>query len=168
MSEALPPNKGSTVISNVEQIARDFTTVARLAGVELPDGSILVEVLSAPHVSPTKLPAGKMGVYVFAKGGETLKVGKVGAKSNARYTSQHYNPGSAVSTLAASILSDAGAHSLTGDDIVDVGNWIRTHVDRVNFLIDKRFGRHVLALFETFVQCRLNPKYEGFKSQALA
>lgn len=82
-----------------ESAIDDFRTVARLAGVELSNDSISVEYLSAPHLPPTKLPLVKMAVYVFSKGPEVLKVGKVGAKSQARYTSQHYNPGSARRTI---------------------------------------------------------------------
>jgi hypothetical protein len=83
---------------NAEAAIADFRTVARLAGMELADGAIKIEKLAARHVPPTR-PAGKMAVYVLSKGPEVLKVGKVGAKSQARYTSQHYNPGSAMSTL---------------------------------------------------------------------
>ncbi|MBY3575393.1 hypothetical protein HFN65_31135 [Rhizobium laguerreae] len=154
------------MISIADQIGADFISVARLAGVSLPENAVTIEKLAAPHLPPSRLPAGKMAVYVFARGNDTLKVGKVGAKSQARYTSQHYNPGSAMSTLAASILSDAGNHSLTEDEIARVGQWIRANVDRANFLIDESLGMRVLALLEAFIQCRLNPKYEGYKSQA--
>lgn len=106
-----------------------------------------------------------MAVYVFARGQDVLKVGKVGAKSAARYTSQHYNPGSAMSTLAASILADGVRHGLKEADTAHVGQWIRESVDRVNFLLDERFGIRVLTLLEAFLQCRLSPRYEGFKSQ---
>jgi hypothetical protein len=143
----------------------DFRTVARLAGVELPNDAIRLENLSAPHVPPTKLPLGKMAVYVFSNGPDVLKVGKVGAKSQARYTSQHYNPGSALSTLAASILADRERLGLDNVDEANVGRWIRENIHRVNFLMDERFGVPVLTLLETFLQCRLKPRYEGFKSQ---
>lgn len=151
---------------NPDRIAADFITIARLAGVELPAGALTVESLPAPHAPPTRLPAGKMAVYVFARGEDVLKVGKVGAKSQARYTSQHYNPGSAMSTLAASILADRASHALTDEDAAGVGAWIRQRVDRVNFLLDERLGMRVLTLLEAFLQCRLNPRYEGFKSQS--
>jgi hypothetical protein len=59
---------------------------------ELPTTAITVERLSAPHVPPTKLPHGKIAVYVFSKGPYVLNVGKAGAKSQTRYTSQHHNP----------------------------------------------------------------------------
>ena len=161
-------NLSPPVTWNPEHIAADFITIARLAGVELPAGALTVESLPAPHAPPTRLPAGKMAVYVFARGEDVLKVGKVGAKSQARYTSQHYNPGSAMSTLAASILADGGRHGLTESDTARVGQWIRESVDRVNFLLDERLGMRVLTLLEAFLQCRLNPRYEGFKSQSTA
>ncbi len=150
-----------------ESALNDFRTVARLAGVELSGDAITFESLSAPHLPPTKLPAGKMAVYVFSKGPDVLKVGKVGAKSQARYTSQHYNPGSAMSTLAASILVDQERLGLADIDNASVGQWIRVNIDRVNFLVDERCGVPVLTLLETFLQCRLHPRYEGFKSQRL-
>ena len=150
-----------------ETAIEDFKTVARLAGVELPSSMITIENLSAPHVAPTRLPVGKMAVYVFSKGSDVLKVGKVGAKSHARYTSQHYNPGSAMSTLAASILADRERLGLTTIDEAGIGSWIRENVDRVNFLLDERLGVPVLTLLEPFLQCRLKPRYEGFKSQRI-
>jgi len=151
---------------NPDCIAEDFAKVARLVGVELPAAALTVEKLPAPHAPPTRLPSGKMAVYVFSRGAEVLKVGKVGAKSQARYTSQHYNPGSAMSTLAASILADRVRHELTDSDAASVGVWIKSNVDRVNFLLDERLGVRLLTLLEAFLQCRLNPRYEGFKSQS--
>lgn len=156
------------MIWNPEQIAANFAKVAHLAGVELPPDAIGIEKLPAPHVPPTRLPAGKMAVYVFTRGPEVLKVGKVGARSQARYTSQHYNPGSAMSTLAASIIADAVQHGLTENDAARIGLWMRESVDRVNFLIDERFGMRLLTLLEAFLQCTLKPRYEGFKSQNAA
>jgi hypothetical protein len=145
----------------------DFFDVARIAGVDLPRGSITVEPFLAPHRPPTRLPLGKMAVYVFSRGPEVLKIGKVGSKSQARYTSQHYSPSSANSTLAASLLADRGRLALDAAAIADIGRWMRENLDRVNFLMDERAGVPVLTLLEAFLQCRLKPKYEGFKSQRL-
>ena len=149
-----------------EQALTDFTAVARLAGVTLAADDIRVEALPAPHASPTRLPAGQMAVYVFTHGDDVLKVGKVGPKSQARYTSQHYNPGSAKSTLAASMIADAERMGLGEVDMAEIGNWIRANVDRVNILLPAHLGIPVLALLESFLQCRLRPRYEGFKSQS--
>src|SRR5271169_3703372 len=81
----------------------DFRKVAALAGAEFIPESIIPEFLSKPH-KPTGLLAGKMAVYAFFLNGQALKVGKAGANSDARYRSQHYNPKSAGSNLARSIL----------------------------------------------------------------
>lgn len=156
----------STMTWDYETVLNDFNTVTRLAGVELPEGAIIVETLSAPHVPPATLPVGKMAVYVFSKGPDVLKVGKVGRKSRARYTSQHYNPISAMSTLAASVLGDREQLGCEDVDAGDVGSWIRGNIDRVNLLMDEHVGVRVLTLLEAFLQCRLRPRYEGFKSQA--
>lgn len=150
---------------NPEQTLADFATVAQLAGVAMVAGDISVELLPAPHAPPTRLPAGTMAVYVFTHGSDVLKVGKVGPKSQARYTSQHYNPGSAQSTLAASMIADAERMGLGEADIGEIGNWIRAKVDRVNILLPVHLGVPVLTLLESFLQCRLRPRYEGFKSQ---
>ena len=143
----------------------DFRIVAELAGVRLCPHDIEIEKLPAPHKPPSRLPPGKMAVYVFHSGTTCLKVGKAGPKSQARYTSQHYNPKSAMSTLAASMLADGVAFGDATFDETDVGQWIKDHIDRVNFLLDAQQGMPVVTLLEAFLQCRLMPKYEGFKSQ---
>jgi len=150
---------------NSKAALADFATVARLAGATLAAGDIRVEELPAPHKSPARLPVGHMAVYVFALGDDVLKVGKVGPKSAARYTSQHYNPNSAPSTLAASMIGDAARLGLDDAARADIGNWIRTNVDRVNILIPAGHGVPVLTLLESFLQCRLRPRYEGFRGQ---
>lgn len=58
-----------------------------------------------PH-KPGSLKKGMMGVYTFIFQDQFLKIGIVGANSNPRFLSQHYNPKSAASTLAASLLAD--------------------------------------------------------------
>lgn len=148
-----------------EDAVRDFMQVSALAGVALEATAITIERLSAPHRPPSRLPAGKMAVYVFTHGRDTLKVGKAGANSQARYISQHYNPGSAQSTLAASIFSDRARYGLEDAKVTEIGAWIKANVDRVNLLMDERTGITILTLLETFLHCRLRPRYEGFKSQ---
>jgi hypothetical protein len=46
-----------------------------------------------------------------------------------------------------------------------VGAWIKTNVDRTNYLLDAERGIPVLTLLESFLQCRLRPRFEGFESQ---
>jgi len=150
---------------DVNQIIKDFVSVADLAGVSIPDAAITAEVLRKPHIPPAALPPGKMAVYVFLWGESCLKVGKVGPRSQARYTSQHYNPNSSNSNLSKSILKKGLEIRLPSLSETMVGNWIKTETDRVNFLLDKKLGIPVLSLLESFLQCRLRPKFEGFDSQ---
>jgi hypothetical protein len=144
-----------------EQQLEDFRVVAKIAGVDLDADAIRIERLPAPHKPPSRLPSKMMAVYVFSLGSEVLKVGKVGPKSHARYTSQHYNPRSALSTLAASMLKDASVFGADKTDETNIGDWIRTRMDRVNFLLDESYGPRLLGLLESFLQCRLQPRYEG-------
>ena len=137
----------------------DFIEVARLSGISLSPRDIHVEILRAPH-SPSTLPPGKMAVYVFLLGDECLKVGKAGPNSGPRYLFQHYNPDSSRSNLAKSLLKEHP--HLTKES---VGDWIKNHTDRINFLLDQRVGIPALSLLEVFLQCRLRPRYEGFESQ---
>jgi len=149
----------------VKQLIDDFTSVAGFAGVSIPDAAITAEILKKPHFPPTLLPSGKMAVYVFLWDVSCLKVGKVGPRSQARYTSQHYNPNSSNSNLAKSILKHGFELGLPSLRDKTVGNWIKTETDRVNFLLDQKLGIPVLSLMESFLQCRLRPKFEGFDSQ---
>jgi hypothetical protein len=143
----------------------DFRTVAKLAGTQLAGGDIQIEEMPAPHVVPLRLPRGMMAVYVFSKKGDVLKVGKVGPKSGARYTYQHYNPGSAISTLAGSLLADGGRRDLINLNEANISEWIKANIDRVNFILNESLGVDILSLLEAFLQCRLKPRYEGFSSQ---
>ena len=145
-------------------IVGDFGQVAFLAGVELDLASLTIEELPAPH-RPTGLPLRHMAVYVFSYEGKTLKVGKAGPNSDARFRSQHYNPSSSASNLAASILKDGAPVDNAPVDISTVGEWIRNNTDRTNFILDEDVGIEVLTLLESFVQCRLQPAYEGFANQ---
>lgn len=146
---------------DTEALIADFLQVAGLAGVALSREMIEVEELPAPHAPPSSLPQGRMAAYVFLWGDVCLKVGKVGPKSQARYTSHHYSPGSSRSNLAKSILGDSEIRRPAGLDCDSVGSWIRANTDRLDFLLPKSAGPHALSLLEAFLQCRLRPRYEG-------
>jgi hypothetical protein len=104
-----------------EEILDKFKAVAELAGVSLAEDAMRIESLPVPHKPPSHLPPGTMAVYVFSYGPEFLKVGKVGPKSQARFVSQHYNPRSAQSTLARSLLDDADIQGLGSADEATIG-----------------------------------------------
>jgi hypothetical protein len=134
--------------------------VAELAGVPLGLEELDVEFLDAPHQPPRFLPQGKMAIYGFWGLGQWLKIGMVGPNSNARYTSQHYNVGSAPSTLAGSLAHDQRMVEVAGFDATAPGAWIKSSCSRVNILLSTTLGRELLALLEAFLHVCLNPRYE--------
>lgn len=150
---------------NYNKILADFKKAAEISHIMISCQDIHVEEQKAPHSPPSLLPEGKMAVYVFFLGEECLKVGKVGPRSHARYVSHHYNPNSSKSNLARSILDDRNELGLSYLDERTIGEWIKKNTDRINFIVDSGLGIHVLTLLESFLQCRLRPRFEGFASQ---
>jgi hypothetical protein len=157
----------------VRGVAADFILVASAAGHPLLPDELMVEFSAAPHARPRNLPAGKMAVYVFGIEERCLKVGKAGPKTAQRYTYQHYHAGSAPSTLSASILKhvDKGRAPFWGAAeppwVKDVGSWIERHTWRANLLLPANRSLHLLNLLEAFVQCRLDPAFEGVLREVL-
>ena len=94
-----------------------------------------------------------------------MKIGKAGPNSNARYTSQHYSVGAANSTLAASILKHGREIGISEAMEPNIGNWIKENTDRYNILLDSSYPIRLLTLLESFLQCKLDPVFEGFSSQ---
>jgi hypothetical protein len=101
-----------------------------------------------------------MAIYSFWHAEAWLKIGKVGPNSQARYISQHYNPGSAQSTLAKSLADDPHMKQMPSFDRNYPGDWIKKHTSRVNILLDKDKSKPLLALLESFLHARLRPRYE--------
>lgn len=151
--------------SDPKALIEEFRMVAEIADVSVPPTALAIERLSAPHKPPSSLPKGKMAVYVFEWKGHCLKVGKVGPNSQARYTSQHYSPSSSSSNLAKSLIAGREELGIPTVSESNVGRWIKENVDRTNFLLDVGCGVPVLTLLESFLQCRLRPRFEGFESQ---
>ncbi len=149
------------------EIAAAFVQAAALAGVSINLSEIEVQFSTAPHRPPPRLPAGKLAVYVFVFDDRCLKVGKAGPKSAARFCSQHYGANRAPSTLAKSLLNRQTTIGVSGLDDTNVEAWICQHTARVNFLIPVKHGVLTLSLLEAFIQCRLQPEFEGFASQRL-
>jgi hypothetical protein len=107
------------------------------------------------------MPAGKMAFYGFWSSGHWLKIGKAAANSGARYSSQHYNAGSALSTLAGSLVKDPTMLTVAVFDPNAPGLWITATAHRVNILIPSHRRRELLSLLEEFLHLRLRPRYEG-------
>jgi hypothetical protein len=145
----------------VQESIKDFLTVAALAGDILTLEDFHIEFLPAPHKQPSNLPQGKMAVYAFWFNGDWLKIGKAGTKTKARFTSQHYNAGSAPSTLAASLVADQRMQNVTGFDKNSPGNWLKLNTCRANILISDKHRKEIISLLEVFLHARLRPRYEG-------
>lgn len=138
-----------------------FVTVAELAGDPIGLDELQVEYLPAPHKPPSSLLHGKMAIYAFWWNDAWLKIGKAGSKSKQRYTYQHYNSGSAMSTLAGSLANDPRMGSIGGFDIQRPGDWIKNSTCRVNILMSVQRRKELLSLLEAFLHARLEPRYEG-------
>ena len=151
---------------DIEQLIGDFLEVTAKSGAPIQGPDLTYEILGCPHKSPTKLPHGKMAVYVFTHSDRCLKVGKVGPNSQPRYTSHHYNPASSGSNLSKSIVNDPELSTSDDLNMETVGDWVKKNTLRINFLLDASLGIPVLNLLEAFLQCRLHPKFEGFGGQA--
>ena len=135
------------------------------------------EAQPAPH-RPHSLPKGKCAVYIFslsqawgsgcsAGPDRVIKVGKAGLLSNARFQSQHYNPNSAGSTVAGSLIRCRILWSylgITGLAPEDVGEWIRQRVDRDNFFLDAA-DESLLRPFEIYLCGILGSVLEGSESR---
>jgi hypothetical protein len=146
------------------EIRSDFVRVATLAGFSITLSDIEVEYCPAPHEQPKTLPPKRMAVYVFMYGDRCLKVGKAGPNSAARFCSQHYGT-QAPSTLAKSLMKRPDVIGASNVDESNVKALIRDKTTRVNFLIPSQYGVFALSLLEAFIQCLLQPKFEGFASQ---
>lgn len=152
---------------DVESLVRDFIQVSQLAGLSLEASDIETQVLAAPH-KRTGLPKGKAAVYVFFRGETCLKVGKVGANSDARFRSQHYLPSGAMSNLAKSLCLDFTSEQSRffkpelrlGFDAESVADWMLTNLSRAHFFVDANAPTGTVRLLEVFLQCRLQPLFE--------
>ena len=145
----------------VGQTLSDFERVADLAHSTCAVSGIEIQIVGPPHRQPSSLPNGRMAIYAFFHKGQVLKIGKAGPNSAARYTSQHYNPNSAKSTLARSILTNPTKLGLTFLEDATVGGGIRENTARVNLLIPTSLGLPILSLLEAFLHLRWTPLFEG-------
>ena len=152
------------MIWNPEQLWGDFLAAAKGGKIEIPPDAVKIKTRPMPHTRPS-FPKNTKAVYVFSTDTQVLKVGKDSSQTGTRYTNHHYNPKSSNSNLAKSLLEDQDIVQEHGLNENNVGEWIMANTDRVNFLFDADVvSTWVLNLFEAFVQCRLEPRYEGPES----
>jgi len=159
-------------MDGIEEVVAAFSAWASEQGLGPARAEVRVQRLGRPH-TPSTQPPGWQGVYGFQYEGTWLKVGKAGPKSGARWISQHYNPGSAMSTLAFSLVkyghfAVVDHPSLPGlrlklRDVFpdDIGDWIRRNTSRVNVLIRADMGSPGLARLESIAHRLLSAIFEG-------
>lgn len=147
-------------ISEFESTIKDVTT---LLGKEISMSKIKIIDLGQPHI-PQPLKDQTMAVYTFIYNNQFLKIGKAGPKTRTRFYYQHYNPNSANSTLAKSILSDLDMVSL-GITAENVGTWIKENCRRIDIILDIDLGPFALELVEAVLHYKYEPRYEGHKTQ---
>jgi hypothetical protein len=155
---------------DLAEIIDAFLHVAALAHVQLESAHLRHELLPSPHKRPSRLPPGLQAVYAFLLDERCLKVGKAGPSTQARFTSQHYGF-NAPSTLAKSILANPQrlADLLPPErrsevatlNEAKVGAWIERNTARLHIFLPMQAGPLALGLLEAFVQCRMNPVFEG-------
>lgn len=147
---------------DIVAVVRTFTGSPQVqAAYPVRREDLVVELHPAPHQQPTHLPAGKQAVYAFWGDGEWLKIGIAGPKSAARYTSQHYNPLSAPSTLAGSLLRDPHMRTVEAFALLGPKGWILQHCHRANILLPAEVDRPAVQFLESFMHAALKPRYEG-------
>lgn len=150
--------------SEYEEIKNIFGQICTLLGEPIDTNKIKIIERNAPH-KYQKLPENSMGIYMFKYKDEFLKIGKVNSKSNARFTSQHYNYTSTRSNLAKSILENTEfceMYSITKDNIKE---WMLENLDRIDIILEDSLGVFVLNLLEGCLHYKYKPIYEGYISQ---
>jgi hypothetical protein len=140
---------------------KELVISAAQAGFKLHsnDLQLLIWNFGVSNHKPQSLPTNMAAVYIFKWNETYLKVGKVNAKSNARYQFQHYNPDSSKSNLSKSLLNDAEFQALLGDAFI--GDWIKENTTRFNILIPTSFGKNFVHFAEAFFILKCNPKFES-------
>lgn len=148
----------------LNEISGLITAVSTLTGQPLQEHKDFDVEHQSQGNHPSKLPKGKMAVYIFIYNNEILKIGQVGQNSNARYQSQHY-----IDFTDKRKNSSTLAKSLNNDSDICVGNnirnWIINNCERINILISGHNNKHenkkVLNFIEGLLQYKYNPRYEG-------
>lgn len=155
-----------------DELIKDFGNAGSAAGTDGWPCEMRGEILSAPHRPPSSLPAGFGAVYAFALlasatapagGGRVLKVGKAGPNSSARFTSQHYSPASARSTLAGSIIKYPILWpwlGISAEDAVNIRSWMTANLDRIHIFV-RQPSPEFLTTVELYVRARIGSVYEG-------
>lgn len=146
---------------NLAETVHKLCQALEAAGEVIPIESVLAECLSPPHRQPASQPGGRPAIYAFFYKERCLKCGQVGPNSAARYTSQHYNPGSSRSNLASSLLRRGSEIGISEIRPADINLWIKNHTARVNLLFPTTTTKRALNFAEAFLHVAWKPVFEG-------
>ena len=166
--------QGWKVIEDVNRLLEGFANAGSKARLFVEAPSIVHECLPAPHCQPGSLPAGYAAVYVFslsspygrectAGANRVLKVGKVGPNSSARFSSQHYQPNSARSNLAKSLITETVLWPYLGIESLgeaDVKQWMLRNLERDHFFVPAA-AEGLERQLERYLRGHLGPVFEG-------
>ena len=102
-------------------------------------------------------------VFYYPTEGKYLKIGEVGGNSFARFFNQHYNPNSARSTLAKSIIESGEFRTKENETVcsTNVNNWMKESLQRIDIIFTKSNNRFVSKLVESYLHFILQPRFEG-------
>lgn len=149
-------------IDDIEQEIKNLIEY-KMIKIEKKDG-IKVE-FDKDHSSILKNNNSAVYIFVNKKDGIVLKVGRVARNSNARFIYQHYNLGSAKSSLANSLYEDEkNEYNTQHKNKEFIKNWIINNTERFNIFINinDRKEQDILTNFiEAYFQLKYFPKYEG-------
>lgn len=145
----------------LEETVHRLLLAIEAVGENLTAQIIRVECSGPPHRQPSSQPGGMPAVYAFFYEGRCLKCGQVGPNSAARYTSQHYNPKSSKSNLAATLLKRGHEIELPDIPEANVGEWIKSNTARANVLLPTTINKRTLNFAEAFFHILWKPVFEG-------
>ena len=122
---------------------------------------------------PSILRGNQQGVYVFLMNEQIcFKVGKAGAKSQARWNSHHYNlDATTKSSFAKSFINgknkiksyftEIQQNEIDNLNSNNIKIWIRLNMSRIEFKISSVESPFVLNFLEAFIMFKLKPIFEG-------
>ena len=121
-----------------------------------------------PH-NPTdcKLSQDCSAVYIFKYKDVYLKIGKVGKKSHARFSSHHYSPNRSESNLAKSILNDSDFSNFNLNE-KNITEWMKNNLHRIDIIFDNDLNKYVNSVFESTLHYFFKPTYEGRQKQLMS
>ena len=109
-------------------------------------------------------------VFYYPDGKKYLKIGEVGGNSTARFFSQHYNPRSAKSTLAKSIVKSNEFRTKENKPVCEdnVKCWMEKNLQRIDIIFTKSGNPFVSKFVESYLHFVLQPRFEGNREKKSA